>query len=246
MDGTALVTGGSGTIGRAVVDRLAAAGLDVAVGYRSDEAGAQAAAAAARERGRTATTVGGDLTEPAAGERLVEAAAGLGPLAVVVHAAGTVDPRPVGSAGETIRETLASNVESAVHVVDPAVERLRDRGGGAVVVVSSVAALAGTVDTTYAAAKGGLVGYSRALAREVGPDGIRANAVCPGPVDGPMNDAITESLEARRFRGHATVDSLLDRYEATPAEVADAVAFLATHEFVTGEVVRVDGGLALG
>ena len=243
--GTALVTGGSGAIGRAVAAALAGEGFDVAVAYYRDEAGARAAAESVADRGREAATVQADVADPDEAAALVERATELGPLTAVVNAAGVADPGPVEEAPETIGRTLAVNVEGAINVTAPAVERLRETGG-AVVNVSSVSATAGTVDTTYATSKAGLLGFTRSLAREVGSDGVRANAVAPGPVDTPMNDEITESLEDRRFRGHHTVDTLLDRYEATPEEVAEAVRFLATHEFVTGEVLRVDGGMSLG
>jgi 3-oxoacyl-[acyl-carrier protein] reductase len=244
-DGTALVTGGSGTVGTAVVGALARGGMDVAVGYHADEDGATAAAAAAREHGVRATAVRGDVTDPDEAAGLVAEAAQLGPLRVVVNGAGVTDPHPIEDLPpESLRRSLAVNVEGAVNVARPAVARLRE-AGGALVNVSSVAGEIGTVDTSYATAKAGLLGFTRALAREVGADGVRINAVAPGPVESAMNDAILEYLERRRFRGHRTVDSLLDRYEARPAEVADAVRFLAANEFVTGEVLHVDGGMSL-
>ena len=243
--GTALVTGGSGSIGRAIASTLAQAGFDVTVAYHRDEDGAQEAAATVEDHGRQATTVQGDISDAGEAASLVEQAAELGSLSSVVNAAGTIDPGPIGEAPDAIGRTLAINVEGAINVTAPAIDHLRE-AEGSVVNVSSVAATLGTVDTTYATSKAGLLGFTRSLARETGRDGIRVNAIAPGPVDTPMNDTITESLEDRRFRGHHTVDTLLDRYEATPEEVARAVRFLATHEFVTGEVLHVDGGMSLG
>lgn len=245
-DTGALVTGGSGVVGSAVVERLAAAGADVTVGYHDDAEGADAAVAAAREHGVEATAVQADLTDEAAAERLIEVADADGDFGVVVSAAGVTAPVPIEEVtADHLERVLSINVTGTANVVRPAVERFRDHGRGAIVAVSSVAAEMGTVDTTYATAKGGLQGFVRALARECGADGIRANVVAPGPVDSPMNDGIVESLESRRFRGHESVDTLLDRYEATPAEVADAAVFLARNEFVTGEVLHVDGGMSL-
>lgn len=243
-EGTALVTGGSGVIGRAIAAELARAGSDVAVGYRGDEAGAKRAAELVESHGRTATIVQGDVTDLDDAAALVDRAGELGPLTTLVNGAGVVAPGGIEEAPSRIGDVLSINVEGAVNVAAAAVDPLRETEG-AIVNVASVAAEIGTVDVTYAASKAGLVGVTRSLARELGPDGVRVSAVSPGPVDTPMDDEITESLEERRFHGHHTVDTLLDRYEATPDEIASAVRFLATHEFVTGEVLHVDGGMAI-
>lgn len=241
----ALVTGGSGAIGRAVVAELATAGAAVTVAYHTDADAAERAAATARDRGVRARTAQADLTDPDEAERLVETAADFAPLGVLVNSAGYTAPAAVEDLDpETVRRTLAVNVEGAINAARAAAPELRERRG-VVVNVSSVAAEIGSVDASYATAKAGLLGFTRALARELGEDGARANAVLPGPVDTPMNDDIVEFLEEERFRGHRTVDTLLDRYEAQPAEVADAVRFLAAHEFVTGETLHVDGGMGL-
>jgi 3-oxoacyl-[acyl-carrier protein] reductase len=247
----AVVTGGSGTIGAAVVDELARAGTDVTVAYHADESGADAAAEAARDRGVRAQTVRADVTDPAEAAALIETAADFTDLCIVVHCAGVTELQAVEDVtGDAIQRSFAVDVEGAMNVAAPAVGSMRDRRSdhehtGAVVAVSSVAALSGTVSIPYAAAKAGLVGAMRALARECGTDGITANVVCPGPVESAVNDEIIEYLEDQRFRGHQTVDTLLGRYEAQPEEVAEAVAFLAGHGFVTGETLSVDGGLTL-
>lgn len=240
----AVVTGGSGAVGAAVVEEFARAGADLTVAYHTDEAGARDAAERAREHGVAADVAAADLTDPDAAEQLVDGAAAAGEFATLVDCAGSTTLLPVDEAtGEALREEFAVNVAALANVCAPAVDHFGERGGGAVVALASDAGELGTVSAPYAAAKAGVVGYVRALAREVGADGVRVNAVAPGPVDSPMNDEVVESLEERRFRGHRTVDSLLDRYEATPEEVASAVRFLAEHEFVTAEVLHVDGGM---
>ncbi|MFA9518337.1 SDR family NAD(P)-dependent oxidoreductase [Halopenitus sp. H-Gu1] len=244
IEGTALVTGGSGSIGRAIAAELAGCGADVAIGYHSDKDGARRAAEAVESCGRDATIVQADVTDDDDASTLVERATELGELSVLVNAAGIATPGPIEEAPDRIDRALSTNVAGVVAVSAAAVPSLRETSG-AIVNVGSVAADLGTVDVTYAASKAGVVGVTRALARELGPDGVRVSAVSPGPVDTPMDDEITESLEARRFRGHHTVDTLLDRYEATPEEVATAVRFLAAHEFVTGEILHVDGGMTI-
>lgn len=245
-DSAALVTGGSGAVGRAVVEELAAAGADVTVGYHEEAEAAAAATESAREHGVDAAAVRADVTDPDAVEELVSQADAEGDLEVVVAAAGVTQPTPIEEVTpDVLDRILAVNVTGTATVARAVVERYRAGDGGAIVAISSVAAEIGTVDAAYATAKGGLHGLVRALARECGADGIRANAVAPGPVDSPMNDRVVEYLEDRRFRGHRTVDTLLDRYEATPTEVAEAVRFLAEQDFVTGEVLHVDGGMTL-
>jgi len=246
---TALVAGGSGTVGRAVVAALARAGADVVVGYHTDEAGADEAVERAREAGRAATAVAADLTDAAETAALVDAAVERfeSRFGVLVDCSGRTDPRPIERLDRaTVSELLETNVTGSVGLAREAVGRFREDGeGGSVVVVTSVAAELGTVDAGYATAKAGLHGFVRALARECGADGVRVNAVVPGPVESPMNDDVLEHLEATRFRGHRTVDTLLDRYEAQPEEVAAAARFLATQPFVTGEFLHVDGGMSL-
>lgn len=242
----ALVTGGSGAIGAAVVENLARYGWDVVIGYRSNKEGAVDVVERAEQHGVDAQTVRADVTDEEAVQRLVECAVGGGDLRALVTCAGVTDPHSISEVtDETLEHILSINVTGTALVAREAVEHMRTREGGVVVAVSSVAAELGTVDTTYATAKGGIESFVRALARELGHEGVRANIVSPGPVDTPMNDAIVEHLEQQRFRGHETVDTLLDRYEATPEEVADAVRFLIEHKFITGEVLHIDGGMSL-
>lgn len=112
--------------------------------------------------------------------------------------------------------------------------------------VSSVGGTAGTVDAAYAASKAGLHGLVRALARELGPDGVQVNAVAPGPVATSMNDDIVAYLEREEFRGHENVDTHLPEYACEPETVAESVRSLLETAYVHGEVLRVDGGMSLG
>lgn len=248
-ESNALVTGGSGSIGNAVVEELARAGANVTVGYQHDKSGAQRTVDTARSYDVDAKAVAADITDDEDVENLIERASASRPVTVLVNCAGMTSLQSIHDLQrEELRQSLAVNIEGTVAVTREVLNDLRGAGrveSAAVVNVSSVAAELGTIDTSYAASKAGLLGATRALARELGSENIRVNAVAPGPVDTPMNDQMIEFLETQRFRGHETVDTILDRYEAQPSEIASAVRFLAEHEFITGEVLHVDGGMSL-
>ena len=241
-----LVTGGSRGIGRATALRLAG-DHDVAVGYVKNERAAEETVAACRERGATATAVAGDVSESAVAERVVESAAdALGGLDALVSNAGIVRPNRVEeTTDDAWREVLGVNLDGAFYVMRAATPLLREAGGD-VVFVSSVGGTAGTVDASYAASKAGLHGLVRALARELGPDGVQVNAVAPGPVATSMNDDIVAYLEREEFRGHENVDTHLPEYACEPETVAESVGSLLETAHVHGEIMRVDGGMSLG
>jgi len=145
---------------------------------------------------------------------------------------------------EAWESVIDTNLSGAFRVTRAAAPHLREAGGD-VVFVSSVGGTLGTVDASYAASKAGLHGLTRALARELGPDGVQVNAVAPGPVETEMNDEILAYLESIEFRGHENVDTHLPAYACEPADVADSVAYLLDNEYVHGEVLDVDGGMGL-
>ena len=241
-----LVTGGSRGVGRATAIELAT-DHDVAVGYVENKTAAEETVEACRDRGATAVAVGGDVRDSADADRLVaETVDALGGLDAVVSNAGIVRPNRVeDTTDEAWRDVLGVNLDGAFYVSRAATPHLRENGG-ALVYVSSVGGTAGTVDAAYAASKAGLHGLTRALARELGPDDVRVNAVAPGPVETSMNDAIVEYLEAESFRGHENVDTHLPAYACTPETVAESVRFLLETEYVHGEILRLDGGMSLG
>lgn len=238
LDGqVALVTGGGTGIGAAIARRFAAEGAAVAVMGRRPEL----LEAVAADIGGLA--VPGDVTKPDDVRRVVATAVGrLGGLDIVVNNAG--------AESSEWDATLAVNVTGPYLVAREAVPRLVERGGGAVVNIASVAGLvAGPDGTAYATSKAAVIMLTRSLAVELGPKGIRVNALCPGWVRTPMSEREMDELAAARGVTREEAFSLVSaelplRRVAEPEEIAAACLFLASQEasFVTGAVLVADGG----
>jgi 3-oxoacyl-[acyl-carrier protein] reductase len=239
-----VVTGSSRGVGREIAVELADRG--VVVNYREDESGAAETAESVRAAGGEAVTVRADVSDTAGAKRLVaEATDAFGGLDAVVNNAGVVRPNRLEETTDDAWESVIdTNLSGAFRVTRAAAPHLREAGGD-VVFISSVGGTLGTVDASYAASKAGLHGLTRALARELGPDGVQVNAVAPGPVETEMNDEILAYLESIEFRGHENVDTHLPEYACEPSAVAGSVAYLLDNEYVHGEVLEVDGGMGL-
>jgi 3-oxoacyl-[acyl-carrier protein] reductase len=231
----ALVTGGSRGIGRAIALELAKAGASVVVGYRSGKDEAEAVAQETSGRALAA-----DISSPEEAARLVEEA---GELDILVNNAGlTRDGLLARMSDADWRDVIETNLSSVFYTCRAAARPMMKRRGGAIVNVSSVVGLHGNPgQTNYSASKAGVIGFTKALARELGSRGIRANVVAPGYIKTRLTDEISEEMRTLML-----TNTPLGRL-GDPENVAGAVRFLCSDDaaFITGEVLLVDGGLGM-
>jgi 3-oxoacyl-[acyl-carrier protein] reductase len=244
LDGrTALVTGASGTIGRACAVALAREGARVVVAYGRDEQGAWETADLVKAAGAEAVVAQADLTDPS-GARALVAAAGEGGVDVLVNNAGvTRDALLLRMRDQDFAEVLDVNLGAAFRCTREALRGMLRRRWGRVISISSVVGLLGNPgQANYAAAKAGLIGFTLSLAREVAQRGVTANVVAPGYIPSKLTDAMSE--EAKQ----ATLASIPVGRLGAPEEVAAAVRFLAGEDaaYITGQVLAVDGGISMG
>jgi 3-oxoacyl-[acyl-carrier protein] reductase len=232
---TALVTGASRGIGRAIAAELANAGATVVIGYHS---GADEAAEVADELG--CRSVQADVSDPDDAKRLVEEA---GDVDVLVNNAGiTRDGLLVRMPDEDWRVVLDTNLGGTFNTCRAASRGMMKRRGGAIVNLSSISGVRGNPgQTNYAAAKAGIIGFTKALARELGSRGVRANVVAPGYISTRLTNELPDELKESMLAA-----TPLGRF-GDPEDVAGVVRFLCSDEasFITGEVLLVDGGLGI-
>jgi len=239
-----VVTGGSRGIGRAIALRLAAQGADVAFSYRGNEAAAKETATAIEGLGRRALAVQADVTAPEAADALVKGALdAFGKIDILVNNAGiTRDDLLMRMSVEAFREVLETNLFGGFYATKAVTRPMLKAKGGRIVNITSVSGQAGQMgQANYSAAKAGLIGLTKATARELASRGITCNAVAPGFVLTELTKDLPAALQAE-----ITARTPLGRF-GTTEEIASAVAFLASDEaaFITGQVLAVDGGLVM-
>lgn len=244
-DKLAIVTGGGRDIGRSISLRLAAEGAKVVINYRSDEAAAQDTLAAVQAAGGTALLHRADVTKADEVAGLIAAGAdfGGGTIDILVNCAGgMVARKTLADMDEAFFDTVMDlNFKSAFLVTKAALPHLAK--GSAIVNLSSLAARdgGGPGASIYAASKGALTTLTRGWAKELGSQGIRVNALCPGLIGTSFHDIFSKPEGRAAVAGNTPL-----RREGHPDEVAAAVAFLASDEasFLTGLNMDINGGLA--
>jgi 3-oxoacyl-[acyl-carrier protein] reductase len=237
----AIVTGGSRGIGQAIVAELARRGAEVVFTYREDDAGARATIALVDEADRRAVAQRVDARDPGGAEKVARACYDVfGRVDILVNNAGIARDAVVWKmTDEAWSEVLETDLTAAFRFIRAAVPFMRASGGGRIVSIASINGLRGKFgQSNYAAAKAGLIGLTRSVAREVGSFGITANVIAPGLIETAMAASLPDEVRQR-----AVAETVVGHLGSVH-DVAAAVAFLAGPgaAHITGAVLNVDGG----
>jgi 3-oxoacyl-[acyl-carrier protein] reductase len=241
----ALVTGSSSGIGRATVEALAANGARVAINFHRNEAGAEAARAKIISGGGSAIILQADVTRASEVQSLVEnTIAEIGPIDILVNNAGSLVERLRILELTEARwdEVIDLNLKSAFLCCRAVAGSMMERKTGAIINVSSIAGRNGGAlgSIHYSAAKGGLITFTKGLAKELAPFGVRVNAVSPGVIDTPYHEQFSSPEMMKTYAGMIPLGRV-----GTPPEVGKVICFLASDaaSYLAGETIEINGGM---
>lgn len=239
---TALVTGASRGIGRAIALQLAEDGFDIAVIFAGNEAAAQETCALIEQKGRKAVPVRCDVSDPQqCGDAVKAVLDNFGGIDVLVNNAGiTRDALVLSMKEEDFEKVIDTNLNSAFYMIKNTYHQFMKRRSGRIINISSISGLMGNAgQANYAAAKAGMVGLTKSVAKELAGRGITCNAVAPGFIETDMTAVLSEKVKT------AAEAQIPMKKMGKPEDVAAAVAFLASDaaRYITGQVLSVDGGL---
>ncbi|MEE3187215.1 MAG: SDR family oxidoreductase [Actinomycetota bacterium] len=245
----ALVTGGASGIGREICLGLAQNGRKVAVADINLD-GAQETQAMMTEAGATALAVQMDVSDSdAVHVGLLEVIDELGPVEVLVNCAGWDELMPFGNTNESFWDRVIEiNYKGVLRTVHACLPSMVDAGWGRIVNIGSDAGRVGSsFEAVYSGAKGGVIAFTKTVAREVARSGVTANVVCPGPTDTPLLDGIVAASDDGDKIIGAMARAVPMKRVGTPSEVASAVVYFCSEEasFVTGQTLSVSGGLTM-
>ena len=242
---TALVTGGSRGIGRAIVESLARGGAKVAFVYNSNSAAAEAVAAALQAEGHEVWAIQADVrSKPAADKVVADVVEKWGRLDILVNNAGIIrDGLLAMMDAQQWQDVIDTNLTSVFNFCQAVTRQMMSQRYGRIINMSSVAAdVSNPGQANYAASKGGVEGFTRCIATELARRGVTANAVAPGFIETDMTVAVVNAA------GDEIKKKIPVRRLGRPEDIAGAVMFFAADEssYVTGQILKVDGGLTLG
>lgn len=240
----ALVTGASRGIGRAIALRLAQDGAKVAVNFSSNIAKAEEVKSAIEASGGEAMLVQGDVSNFATVTELVEQVVDAwGRLDILINNAGiTRDNLLLKMSEDDFDKVIATNLKGVFNCTKAVTKLMMKQRGGRIVNMSSVVGLKGNISqTNYAAAKAGIIGFTKSAARELASRGVTVNAVAPGLIDTDMTAALSEKVK------EVMLQEIPAGRMGTPEDVANAVAFLVSDQaaYITGQILSVDGGMVM-
>jgi 3-oxoacyl-[acyl-carrier protein] reductase len=241
----ALVTGASSGIGRAAAEALAGSGARVAINFHRNQTGAEAARSQIVAAGGSAIAIQADVTRASDVQALVQkTVAEFGPIDILVNNAGSLVERLkiLELTEERWDEVIDLNLKTAFLCSQAVAASMMERKSGAIINVSSIAGRNGGAlgSIHYSAAKGGLITFTKGLAKELAPFGVRVNAISPGVIDTPFHETFSSPEMMKTYAGMIPLGRV-----GTPAEVGNVICFLASDaaSFLVGETIEINGGM---